>query len=188
MTPFQSDFSAASSINKKGEIVGGYLDPEGLFRAVLWGKQGVRELGTLGGDESEAYWINDKGEAVGWCELPGDLRHACLWSSQGDTVDLGALDGLYSEAYSINDRGTVVGTSFLDETLETSRAFIWTREDGMQDLNTLIDLPDEVFVIEAISINDFGWVAGSNNLGTACLLIPYKIGKGMKDHRNSSKR
>ena len=71
MTPFQSDFSAASSINKKGEKVGGYVNSDGFFRAVLRGKQGVRELGTLGGDESEAYWIGDKGEAVGWCELLG---------------------------------------------------------------------------------------------------------------------
>ena len=60
MTPFQSDFSAASSINKKGEKVGGYVNSDGFFRAVLWGKQGVRELGTLGGDESEAYWIGEQ--------------------------------------------------------------------------------------------------------------------------------
>jgi probable HAF family extracellular repeat protein len=188
MNPFQSDLSVASSINTKGEMVGAYLTSEGLLRAVLWGKQGVRELGTLGGDESEAYWINDKGEAVGWCELPGGGWHACLWTPHGDTVDLGALDGLYSEAYSINDHGKVVGSVFLDKTLETSRAFIWTRKGGMQDLNTLVDLPDGVLVAHANSINDFGWIAGTTDSGSACLLIPYKSGKEMKALRDSFKR
>lgn len=190
--PFQSDLSVASSINTKGEMVGAYLTPEGFLAAVLWNKKGVYPLGTLGGDQSEAYWINDKGEAVGWCELPGGGWHACLWTPHGDTVDLGALNGFYSEAYSINDHGAVVGTSYLDETLETSRAFIWTRKGGMQDLNALVDLPDGVLVAHANGINDFGWIAGTstNNLGlySACLLIPYKIGKEKKDHRNSSKR
>lgn len=173
--PFQSDLSVASSINTKGEMVGAYLTSEGLLRAVLWNKQGVHKLGTLGGDEeSEAYFINDKGEAVGWCELPGGGWHACLWTPHGDTIDLGVLDGLYSEAFSINDHGEVVGTSYLDETLETSRAFLWTKKHGMRDLSTLVDLPDGVFVAYANSINHFGWIAGTSNLGTACLLIPLK--------------
>ena len=194
LTPFQSDFSAASSINKKGEVVGGYVNPNGLFRAVLWDNQGVRELGTLGGDHSEAYWINDKGEAVGWCDLPEGGRHACLWTSHGDTVDLGVLDGLlYAVALSINDRGEVVGDSYSNvDTLETYRAFIWTKKNGMQDLNTLVDLPSGVIVAEANSINDFGWIAGTstNNLGLyrACLLIPYRNGKEMKALRDFFKR
>jgi hypothetical protein len=79
-----------------------------------------------------------------------------------------------------------------DNTLERSLAFIWTKKNGMQDLNTLVDLPSGVIVAEANSINDFGWIAGTstNNLGlySACLLIPYKIGKEKKDHRYSSKR
>ena len=186
MNPFQSDWSVASSINTKGEMVGAYLTSEGLLRAVLWNKQGVHKLGTLGGDEeSEAYWINDKGEAVGWYELPGGAWHACLWTRHGDTVDLGALDGLYSEASSINDHGEVVGTSYFDDTLSTSRAFLWTKKHGMRDLSTLVDLPDGVFVAYANSINDFGWIAGTSNLGTACLLIPYRSHKDIGPHKDS---
>ena len=199
MTPFQSDFSVASSINKKGEKVGGYVnaDSDGFFRAVLWGKHGVRELGTLGGDESEAYWINDKGEAVGWCDLPEGGWHACLWTPHGDTVDLGALDGSDSAAFSINDHGDVVGTSYFyvdDNTLERSRAFIWTKKNGMQDLNTLVDLPSGVIVAEGNSINDFGWIAGTavaegnSDLFTACLLIPYKNTKEIEALRHFFKR
>jgi len=194
ITPFQSDWSVASSINTKGETVGAYFSSEGLLRAVLWNKKGVYPLGTLGGDQSEAYWINDKGEAVGWCDLPGGAWHACLWTPHGDTVDLGALDGsLYSEAYSINDHGEVVGTSYLDGTLPTSRAFIWTKKGGMQDLNTLVDLlPDGVLVTSASSINDFGWIAGTgisnHSTATACLLIPYRNGKEMKALRDFFKR
>jgi probable HAF family extracellular repeat protein len=174
MNPFQTDLSVASSINTRGEMVGAYLTPEGLLAAVLWNKEGVHPLGALGGDESEAYWINDKGEAVGWCELPGGGWHACLWTPTGDTVDLGPLDELYSEAFSINNRGAVVGTSYLDETLETSWAFIWTRKGGMQDLNALVDLPGGVLVAHANGINDFGWIAGTTDSGKACILIPVK--------------
>jgi len=188
LNPFGSTLSTALSINRKGEIVGAFLTSEGLLQAALWDKHGVYPLGTLGGDESEAYWINDKGEAVGWCELPEGGWHACLWTAYGDTVDLGALDGLYSEAYSINDHGAVVGTSYLDETLETSRAFIWTRKGGMQDLNALVDLPDGVLVAYANGINDFGWIAGTTDSGTACLLIPYRSGKTIKAVRDFLKR
>ncbi len=187
LNPFGSSLSVASSINSKGERVGAYLTEQGLLAAVLWNRRGVTPLGALGGDESEAYWINDKGDAVGWCELPEGDWHACLWTSHGETVDLGLLeDGLYSIAYSINDHGAVVGTSYLDETLETSRAFIWTRTSGMQDLNELIeDLPEGVHVAHANGINDFGWIAGTNDRFTACLLIPVKgsgKGKGHPQH------
>ena len=197
ITPFQSDWSVASSINTKGETVGAYFNSEGLLRAVLWNKKGVYPLGTLGGDQSEAYWINDKGEAVGWCDLPEGGWHACRWTPHGDTVDLGALDGSDSAAFSINDHGDVVGTSYFyvdDNALERSRAFIWTKKNGMQDLNTLVDLPSGVIVAEGNSINDFGWIAGTavaegnSDLFTACLLIPYKNTKEIEALRHFFKR
>ena len=186
INPFQSDLSVASSINKRGDVVGTYLTPEGLLQAVFWNREGVHKLRTLGGEESEAYWISDKGDIVGWCDLPDGDWHACFWTTSGDVLDLGALDGIYSEALSINDRGEVVGTYYFDADLEDARAFIWTKKHGMQDLSGLVDLPDGVFVADATSINDFGWIAGTNSLGTACLLIPYGSHEDKGHHKHSS--
>ena len=91
MTPFQSDFSAASSINKKGEVVGGYVNPNGLFRAVLWDNQGVRELGTLGGDESEAYWIGEQWGGASCSE-------AALAGSQGPPTQVAPVSPFPTKA------------------------------------------------------------------------------------------
>jgi hypothetical protein len=55
----------------------------------------------------------------------------------------------------------------------------------MLDLNTLVDLPDEVVLVEANSINDFGWITGKNNLGTAYVLIPYRSHKDIGHHKDS---
>ena len=105
-------------------------------------------------------------ENLGW--------HACLWNRHGDVVDLGTAGGLNSEAFSINDHGQVVGIFYPGTSLVEYRAFLWTGKHGMLDLNTLVDLPDGVVLVQANSINDFGWITGMNNAGTACLLIPVK--------------
>jgi probable HAF family extracellular repeat protein len=186
LDPSQTNMSWAWSINKKGEVVGGgFVTPDDQFRAILWNDQGIQDLGTLGGNESEAYSINDQGEVVGWCDLPGDVWHACMWDSEGNLADLGALAGLYSEAYSINEHGDVVGVYYLDADLAQVRPFLWTKKQGMVDLNTLADLPAGVTLAHALAINAFGWIAATNSLGTACLLIPYKGHKEMGHHKDS---
>ena len=39
-----------------------------------------------------------------------------------------------------------------------SRAFLWTRARGMQDLNALIPVPSPFWLQEAVSINDLGQI------------------------------
>lgn len=187
LDPSQTEMSWAWSINRRGDVVGAFLTQDEHLRAVLLSEEGIEELGTLGGDESEAYAINNKREIVGWCDLPGDVWHACMWDSKGDLADLGALGGLYSEAYSINDHGEVVGVYYLDGKLEQTRPFLWTGKQGMVDLNTLAELPPGVFLVHALAINDFGWIAATNSLGTACLLIPHESHKNMGHHKDSHK-
>jgi probable HAF family extracellular repeat protein len=189
LNPPKSVWSWAWSINKKGDTVGAFLTSDDRVFPLLWNDKGVHELETLGGDETEAFWINDKGEAVGWCDLPGSLEwHACLWNRHGDVVDLGTAGGLNSEAYSINDHGQVVGLYYPGASLDETRAFLWTGKHGMLDLNTLADLPDGVVLVQANSINDFGWITGMNNLGTASLLIPYRSHKDRGRHNDSFRR
>jgi probable HAF family extracellular repeat protein len=70
--------------------------------------------------------------------------------------DLGALEGhTESEAVAINNRGDVVGHS-IGET--GTRAFLWTRRDGMQDLGTL---PSGDYS-RALANNDRGDVVGTS--------------------------
>jgi probable HAF family extracellular repeat protein len=68
--------------------------------------------------------------------------------------NLGTLpNGNHSRALSINDRGEVVG---LSNTPKGIRAFLWTRNSGMQDLNTLIPADSDFVLEEAVGINDLG--------------------------------
>jgi probable HAF family extracellular repeat protein len=63
-------------------------------------------------------------------------------------------NGQYSRARGINARGEVVGYA---GSSHASRAFVWTRSAGMQDLNTLLTPAASGFVLtEAVAIDDQG--------------------------------
>ena len=65
---------------------------------------------------------------------------------------LGTLSGgTYSEAFGLNNTGQVVGAS--GSSLGT-RAFLWTPDSGMVDLNTIVDAPNNVVLTGAVAIND----------------------------------
>ena len=63
------------------------------------------DLGTLGGNESNAVAINRGGEVVGRAQTSAGTWHAFLWARKRGMVDLGTLGGSESEASSINERG-----------------------------------------------------------------------------------
>jgi probable HAF family extracellular repeat protein len=117
----------------------------GAYRAI--------DLGTLGGNYSEANAINARGQIVGY-SLTGDGDwHAFLWEN-GVLTDLGTLGGRNSSAWDINDAGQIVGFSELDGRL---RAVLW--EAGrMEDLGTLGGGS------EAHAINSAGQIVGSSSV------------------------
>jgi probable HAF family extracellular repeat protein len=70
--------------------------------------------------------------------------------------DLGILaGGNSSRALGINDKGAVVGTSTSSSGL---RAFIWTKQAGMSDLNTAVSPTSGVMFVQAHAINNRGQI------------------------------
>src|SRR5262245_60053990 len=91
--------SEAFGINDLGQVVGQSETGRGHreLHAFVWtrgardgvkGNREMKDLGTLGGDASQANDINDLGEIVGLSETPDGEVHAALWSD-GAIIDLG---------------------------------------------------------------------------------------------------
>ncbi|MCX5682696.1 MAG: HAF repeat-containing protein, partial [Planctomycetota bacterium] len=77
----------------------------------VFGEYSITDLGTLGGNHSEAYSINSAGQVVGYSATAGASNHAFLYSG-GAMGDLGTLPGgTGSSANGINASGQIAGTS-----------------------------------------------------------------------------
>jgi probable HAF family extracellular repeat protein len=120
---------------------------------------GLFDLGTLGGNASEAYSVSDNGIVVGRAQTAAGDYHA--FRHDGITMhDLGTLGGLTSIAYGVSADGTiVVGTS---DNGTTQDAFLWTG-GVMTDLGSLA--PGAGSSATAISA-DGHVVVGSSGTGT----------------------
>jgi probable HAF family extracellular repeat protein len=105
------DFSQATDINNRGEVVGWHGS-----QPFLWTRaHGMVDLGSLpGGGAGVAYGINDSGQVVG-----SSGGRPFLWTPEGGMVELGTLPGDdFSAAYAINNRGQIAGTT-------AHRAVMW---------------------------------------------------------------
>ena len=73
----------------------------------------MSDLGTLGGDGSQAFGLNDRGQIVGAATTADGVSHAFRWDPRsGRMADLGVLPGhVVSFARDVNELGQVVGTS-----------------------------------------------------------------------------
>ncbi len=153
----ESEVAKAVAINNGGDIVGNA--GEGSLTAVLWPKKSSAiPLDTLATyTSSRAESINDKGDVVGSATAYDGTAariRAVLWPA-GYTApqDLGVLSGgTTSRARDIDNKGIVVGTSESDQ---GNRAFVWSANTGMVDLNTLSTDPTLVLV-DALSVNANG--------------------------------
>ena len=101
------------------------------------------DLGTFGGNASNAYGLNDSGQVVGGAQTAASKLHAYVWTDAngnlavdaGEMLDLDLWGGDNSRANGINNAGDVVG--YAANALGEIRAFLY--QDGeMFDLNDLL--------------------------------------------------
>jgi len=125
------------AISHKDEVVGAMLPPD-RTRAFLWtARDGFRDLGSVGGNETdaaEALDINRRGTIVGWSQAADGSGVAFVWNEETGMRDLGELIDPTSPlapfaslgaAIAINDRGwIVVEGRDLRDTAEGSRAYL----------------------------------------------------------------
>jgi probable HAF family extracellular repeat protein len=196
--------SQAFWISQNGLIVGisqnGDIDPliPGFpeFRAVLWQKGGITDLGTLdGGYESFATAVNNGGQVVGFSTnttpdpfclfIPGlctTQTRAFLWQN-GVMQDLKTLGGSDAMAVLINEHGQIAGQSYTDSTpnpvtgLPTLDPFLW-QDSAMLDLGTL----GGAFGFPT-ALNNRGEIVGQSNLAGDLTFHPFLWTKsvGMQD-------
>ncbi len=127
----------------------------------------VKDLGTLGGDSSQANAINERGQVVGMSVTAKGTQHAFLWEN-GRMTDLGTLVGDFTATYAnaINSRGQIVGTSEkmvpMGNTEGTVRSLSFLWQGGrMNDLGGLGGK-----ITWARTINDKGQVIGSSTVNS----------------------
>jgi probable HAF family extracellular repeat protein len=164
LTPFGYTYTRniCQAINDVGQIVGYAGTSDSVYHAFLMTvginqPSHVVDLGTLGGKNSFAVDINDRGQTVGYAYTSDDLQHAFLYTDATGMTDIGTLGGSRSYAYGINGRGQIVGNS--TTAAGATHAFLYTN-DGMTDLNSLIEPSSGWKLTGASAINDAGQVVG----------------------------
>ena len=153
---------SAAAFNDAGQVVGAKRLSNGGRHAALWTKGRVRDLGTLGGKQSEAVAINNRGLVVGTSDTRSGASHAFLWRNE-KMIDLGTLGGPESSAYDVNERDQIVGsadTAAKDKDgVPISHAFLW-RNGTMTDLGVEVPWLQSFAVV---AINERGQILVSTD-------------------------
>lgn len=156
--------SAFIALNDAGQVAFTSTVASGEIHAVVWDGTTLHDLGTLGGDYSEAAAINPAGQVVGFSRTAagGFEFHAFLWD-RGVLRDLGT-----GAARAINPRGQVTG-------FVTSHAFLWNGR-------TLIDLGAlEGGTSVGTVINERGQVGGCSGIASGTSHAFFWDGATMQD-------
>jgi probable HAF family extracellular repeat protein len=199
------DSGVRGGINLSGQVAGSSDRGNGTTGAYRYSDGvGMIDLGTLGGANSYGHDINDAGSVTGRAQAADGIFHAFLYQDGVGMVDLGAGAGYAVNNRGVVAgfaNGWILPVLYVDETVlhlpkgfsfgpyslndlndanvmvgeAGSRAFIGTLEEGVIDLNTLID-PDSGWILtRAYGINNLGQIVGSGSFegrGMAVLLNP----------------
>jgi probable HAF family extracellular repeat protein len=158
-------YCGANSISARG-LVAGFRREAGshlsLAIVVHADGSGLRDVGTMGGDQSEAKAVNARGALAGQANLVagGPLHAFVVRRPGGRLIDLGTLGGDGSQAWSMNALGDVVGTAELADGA-TWHAFV--APHGRTPLRDLGTLGGSIGI--ASHVNDSGLVVGGSARG-----------------------
>jgi probable HAF family extracellular repeat protein len=175
--------AAAGLINERGQVIGvSYTSSTpnamcadfSLFTlttsSFLWDrKNGMKDIGGLGGTCTLANDLNNQGQIVGGSSLAGDtVMHAFVWNAATGITDLvDPSDSSLSFAEAENSHGDVAGQSC---NTVTCYAVLWRKHGGHWERINL-NTADQVAV--AFSINASEQVVGNlytNGIATAAFL------------------
>jgi YD repeat-containing protein len=161
-TPADAAGSGHVNLNNRGQVVGFYLDDQGVFRSFVKDRRGrVTTFAVPGAAATLAGGINDRGQVAGTYRdanpgggtPPPGTVHGFVRQPNGRiaTID---LPGFANTAVTdINDRGQLVG-----QTDAAGQGVGFLRDpDGKL---TIIKLPGRAGVQEVLALNDRGQVAG----------------------------
>ena len=195
-------WSLAHAINRRGQVTGWSTRADGSETAFRYTDGlGMQDLGVghVGRGINDLGWVtgaNGLGaflyrDDLGVIELGPGLgiavnnrgmvavdygypfeEWAALWQD-GQTRFLGTLGGGSSGPLDINEKNQIVGGS--ERPNRSLAGFIWTEQEGMVDLNSLVDSNTGWFLGTAEGINENGWIVGTGyyqEKEQAYLLIP----------------
>jgi probable HAF family extracellular repeat protein len=109
--------------------------------AVRWTPTGgLQDLGTVGGTESFADDASANGSVVvGQSRDKNMFWKAFRWTAATGIRDIGTLGGPMAAAYNVSDNGSViVGRALTSSISSSDRAFRWTSQRGIENLQQLL--------------------------------------------------
>ena len=134
-----SSESSARGISADGSVIVGSDWDVGAFR---WtGSEGMISLGNLGGNSHAWDLSNDGSVIVGQDYSPGYYR-AFRWTEATGMVHLGNLPSASNgvRAYATSGDGSIIVGGNQISVVETGISFIWDEENGMRNLNDVLEI------------------------------------------------
>jgi len=179
-------WSIAFGVSADGSVVVGSADnADRQMRVFRWANGVMQDLGTLGGYYySQAWGVSADGSVVvGTSTYADGQQRAFRWvltdpaTGAGTMYDLSTLGGSDSYAYGVSaDGSVVVGEAY--NAAGQWRAFRWTQQTGMQDLNqvyaSLLTNGSYLYIAYAISPDGryiVGWGSNAATLRSEAFLL-----------------
>jgi uncharacterized membrane protein len=155
--------SSANAISDSGYVAGSGRTLSDDSHAVRFhlGTSELIDLGTLGGSNSFANGVNVSGHVVGLSDTVDDFR-PFFWTPELGMLDIfanGHLGAPFGAAYEVNSYGVVVGYGEINDNFD-SRAFAWSIDEGLVNLNDRLVNSGGAVLFGAAGINDAGQVVG----------------------------